>query len=114
MHLGVMLCLVLLASRCKYFKVFTGARKVTAWNLAGSCSPPAKTSLMPKSPSVSEWDDEGPGEDHMCERWPVRLHYSSSEARPRFHISLLLSRCVVEEDPFKDVAKTRGMFGSAL
>ena len=82
MHLGVMLCLVLLAYRCKYFKVFTGARKVTTWKLAGSCSPPAKTSLMPKSPSVGEWDNEGPGEDHMCERWPVRLHHSSSEDHP--------------------------------
>lgn len=70
MCLGVMLCLVLRAYRCKYFKVFTGGRKVTAWKLAGSCSPPAKTSLMPKSPSVSDWDDEWPGEDHVCERCP--------------------------------------------
>lgn len=50
MCLGVVLCLVLLEYRCKYFKVFTTARKVTTWELAGSCSPPAKTSLVQKSP----------------------------------------------------------------
>lgn len=114
MCLGVMLCLVLRAYRCKYFKVFTGGRKVTALE---ACRQLLTTSQDVSHAKISFCQWLG----RWMARWrphvwevPVKLHHSSSEARPRFHFPLLLSWCVVEEDLFQDVAKTHGMFGSAL
>lgn len=114
MCLGVLLCLVLLAYRCKYFKMFTGARQVTTWKLAQQLLITSQGISHAKS-SFRQWMGRWVARwrPHVWEvtcQSPSQFFSSSS----RIHFSLLLSRRVVEEDLFKDVTKTYSIFGSAL
>jgi hypothetical protein len=80
MRLVELLCLNLLAYRCKYFKVFTGARRVTTWKFAWQLLTTSQGISHGKSPSVSEGEEGWSADNHSSEGWPIALCHRPAEA----------------------------------